>query len=510
MAQTTPGVYVTESPFKTNSAARNNRATAAAFLGTARRGGTNPVLVRSWAQYRTEFGDLENDFDLGYSVYQYFANGGQDAYVVRVFGSGSTAASSTISYTSTPTAGASATGVLAVLSAKNSGTWANSAVGGLTTTVTPGAISQTVTTAGTFNLAINLGPSGSAAEVEFWPDLSPDPNSSRYYVTMLNTYSSYVSVNSSPAPVTVAPFVGTLTFSTTGNFVSGTSAAVQTSDWGAALDRLDVVQESMLINCVGQHDSAIVNLALTKAQGLGTSFVIIDPDPTAITVSTISNKVAPYSPKGWGAVYYPMLTMSDPSKSGPGAIRSTFPGGAVAGAYVRTEVARTVAKAPAGYGTDVRNALAVTTPLTDSQIGQLYTAGVNYFKAVPGAGVVILGARTLEVARPDKYVPIRRSLNYVKQRSNELTQFAVFEPNDERLWNAIKVRLGNMLTEFWTAGGLKGKSVNEAFFILCDETNNTATTIGDGEVRVEVGVALQYPAEFIIINISQFAGGTTL
>jgi len=508
MPQTTPGVYVTESPFKTGSAARNNRATAAAFLGTARRGGTTPVLVRSWAQYRTEFGDLENAFDLGYSVYQYFANGGQDAYVVRVFGAGSTAASCNVTYVSTPSVGGSASGVLAVLSAKNSGTWANFATNGLNIVTAPGALAQSATNTGTFNLTVNLG----GAEVEYWPDLSPDPNSSRYYVTMLNTYSSYVVVNASPTPVNVAPGSGTLTFGTgnSGQFVGGTTATVATSDWGTALDRLDAIPESLLINCVGQSDSAIVGLALTKAQTLGTDFVIIDPDATATTTSAISNKVSTYSPKGWGAAYYPMLTMADPSKSGPGAIRNTFPGGAVAGAYVRTEVARTVAKAPAGYGTDVRNALAVVTPLTDSQIGALYTAGVNSFKAVPGAGVVILGARTLEATRPDRFVPIRRSLNYVKQRSNELTQFAVFEPNDERLWNAIKVRLGNMLTEFWSNGGLKGKSVNEAFFILCDESNNTATTIGNGEVRVEVGVALQYPAEFIIINISQFAGGTTL
>lgn len=508
MPMTTPGVYVTESPFKSVNTGTNSRATVAAFLGTARRGSTSPVLIRSWPQYRSEFGELENDFDLGYSVYQYFANGGQDAYVVRVFGASSTAASATITYASVPSSGASATGTLLTLSAKNPGTWANNATGGLGIVVSAGAISQSATVAGTFNLAINLG--GATNEVEYWPDLSPDPNSSRYVVTMLNTYSSYVSVL--PGNVTLAPFAGTLSFAAGTSFVGGTSASVNSAAWSTALDKLDTIDQSMLINCVGQHDSVIVNAALTKAAStnLGTSFVIIDPDPAAVAVATISNKVNPYSPKGWGAVYYPMLTMSDPSKSGPGAIRNTFPGGAVAGAFVRTEVARTVAKAPAGYGTDVRNALGVVTPLNDTDIGTLYNAGVNYFKAVPGAGVVILGARTLENARPDKFVPIRRSLNYIKQRSSDLTQFAVFEPNDERLWNAIKVRVGNMLTEFWASGGLKGKSVTEAFYIVCDATNNTPTTVSNGEVRVEIGVALQYPAEFIVINISQFAGGASL
>lgn len=504
MAQTTPGVYVTESPFKASSAPQNTRATVAAFLGTAARGGSAPVLVRSWPQYRAEFGDLESSYDLGFSVYQYFANGGQDAYVVRVFGSASTTASATVLYNSIPVTGASTTGTLMTLDAKNPGSWANSATNGLTVAVTTGSISQSTTSAATFNLQISLG----GSEVEYWPDLSPDPNSSRYVVTMLNNYSSYVRVRSDNTPIST--FAGTVSYSTTSTFTGGSSSSVNTSDWETALDKLDNVNESMLINCVGQSDQLVVNAALTKAQNLTTSFVIIDPDPTATTTSTMSNKVAGYSPKGWGAAYYPMVVMTDPSKSGPGAIRSTYPGGAVAGAYVRTEIERTVAKAPAGYGVDVRNAINVATPLSEQQMGTLYSAGINYFKAVPGAGVVIMGARTLETTRPDKYVPVRRSLNYIKQRSADLTRFAIFEANDERLWNAIKVRLGSMLNDFWASGGLKGASAGEAFYVVCDETNNTANTIENGEVRVEIGVALQYPAEFIIINISQFAGGSTL
>ncbi len=511
MPYNAPGVYVTESPFKSLSTSRNSRATVAAFLGTSRRGGggtSDPVLVRSWAQYKAEFGDLENEFDLGFSIYQYFANGGQDAYVVRVFGNGSVSAAASVSYTAVPDTGASSTGVLFALDAKNTGTWANTAAGGLGIVVSAGSVTNSPTTVGAFNLQVKLG----TAEVEYWADLSPDPNSSRYAVTMLNTYSSYVRVRATtPTPVALSPFAGTVSYSTTGTFAGGTSASVGTTDWSIALDKLDSVQEPMLINCVGQHAAAVVNLALTKASFKGTSFVIIDPDPAALTSATMQSKAQTYtSNRGWGATYYPMLTMVDPSKSGPGAIRPTFPGGAVAGAYVRTEVERTIAKAPAGYSTDVRNAINTVINLTDTQIGDLYNSGINSFKAIPGAGIVILGARTLETTRPDKYVPIRRSLNYIKQRSSELTQFAVFEPNDERLWNAIKVRIGTMLTDLWSSGGLKGRSVSEAYYIVCDDTNNTTNSIESGEVRVEVGVALQYPAEFIVINISQFAGGTNL
>jgi len=98
-------------------------------------------------------------------------------------------------------------------------------------------------------------------------------------------------------------------------------------------------------------------------------------------------------------------------------------------------------------------------------------------------------------------------MNYLKQALKDTTSFAVFEPNDERLWTTINMRVGSLLGEFWRAGGLKGRNSAEAFYIVCDETNNTNETIAQGEVRLEVGVALQYPAEFIVINISQWTGG---
>jgi phage tail sheath protein FI len=134
--------------------------------------------------------------------------------------------------------------------------------------------------------------------------------------------------------------------------------------------------------------------------------------------------------------------------------------------------------------------------------------GVNLFKAIPGAGIVVNGARTLDRTTPGKYIPIRRSLNYLKQSLKDSTSFAIFEPNDDRLWTRLNMTASSLLSEFWRSGGLKGANASEAFYVICDETNNTANSVNNGEVRLEVGVALQYPAEFIVINISQWTGGS--
>ena len=58
------------------------------------------------------------------------------------------------------------------------------------------------------------------------------------------------------------------------------------------------------------------------------------------------------------------------------------------------------------------------------------------------------------------------------------------------------------------APNLKGATTSEAFYVVCNSTNNTAVTVDNGEVHIEVGVALQYPAEFIVINLSQWTGGS--
>jgi hypothetical protein len=96
----------------------------------------------------------------------------------------------------------------------------------------------------------------------------------------------------------------------------------------------------------------------------------------------------------------------------------------------------------------------------------------------------------------------------LKQTLKDSTNYAVFEPNDERLWTQLTMGISGLLAEFWTKGGLKGATTSEAFYVVCNSTNNTAVTVDNGEVHIEVGVALQYPAEFIVINLSQWTGGS--
>ena len=509
MPYSRPGIYVTEGPFTTNIAT-SALTVAAAFVGTAERGPTKPALIQSWAGYKSQFGDLTANYEMGYALYHFFANGGRTAYVNRVVSGASSTAVSTSSFAGTVNGGSSQT--VFKLKTLNKGTWGNL----VTATITAGNVTGTTPT---FNLAVNYD----GAQVENWSELSLDQDNSRYVASVLNNYSSYVSAyevmyNTGGASTYAAGTTYSVTPVANQAFTGGNNGStIASSDWATALRQLGDVEGQLTINLVGQSSTTIINDAITYVTPVAdatayrkNSFLVIDPDKTKTLASDIVALVTGYTASSYAAVYYGALSMSNPAVRGAAALRETYPGGAILGLYQRVDAERGVGRAPAGYAYTLQNAYGVTTAFNETSVGTLYNAHVNTLKTVPGAGVIVNGARTLIKTDNTKYIPSRRTLNYVKAQVEEITKPALFQPNGPRLRAGIAGNISKMLNDLWSSGALAGKSASEAFYIICDETNNTNITIESGEVHVEVGVSLQTPAEFIVINVSQFTGGNTV
>ena len=88
-AFTYPGVYIEELSSGVHTIA-GVATSIAAFVGWAPQGPvTEATLVQSWSEYQTLFGGLDSRSLLGYAVNQFFANGGQQAYIVRLVWDGS-------------------------------------------------------------------------------------------------------------------------------------------------------------------------------------------------------------------------------------------------------------------------------------------------------------------------------------------------------------------------------------------------------------------------------------
>lgn len=81
---TYPGVYIEELSSGVHTIT-GVATSIAAFVGWAPMGPvTEATLVESWAQYQSLFGGLDSRSLLGYAVNQFFANGGQQAYIIRL------------------------------------------------------------------------------------------------------------------------------------------------------------------------------------------------------------------------------------------------------------------------------------------------------------------------------------------------------------------------------------------------------------------------------------------
>lgn len=184
------------------------------------------------------------------------------------------------------------------------------------------------------------------------------------------------------------------------------------------------------------------------------------------------------------------------------------PSGGVAGAYARTDARRGVWKAPANTGLAevLEPAIAVTNDLNDGlNIDAGSGKSVNAIRAFRGKGTLIWGARTLAGNdNENKYVPVRRFLNFAEESIKKAVGSFVFEPNDANTWVKVKAMIENFLINQWRDGALTGAKPEHAFFVHVGlDKTMSAQDILDGYMIVEIGLAIVRPAEFIVLKFVQ-------
>ena len=136
--------------------------------------------------------------------------------------------------------------------------------------------------------------------------------------------------------------------------------------------------------------------------------------------------------------------------------------------------------------------------------------GINVIRRFQSRGIRVWGTRTLSSNGLWKYVPVRRLFIFLERSIFEGTQWVVFEPNDDALWAKIRRTISAFLVNEWRKGALFGLTPDEAFYVKCDRETNPAEGIDAGQVLCQIGVAPVKPAEFVIFQLSQFSGGSSL
>jgi uncharacterized protein len=243
--------------------------------------------------------------------------------------------------------------------------------------------------------------------------------------------------------------------------------------------------------------NAIIGLLLNHAETMKYRIAIVDSaeKQTIADVRTMRAKIA----SKWGALYFPWVKVMDPITR---RIILLPPSGFVAGIYARNDINRAVYKAPANEVVNL--ALGFEMMISKAQQEVLNPEGINCFRFFEGRGMLLWGARTISPDPEWKYVNLRRYFAYLEHSIDRGTQWAVFEPNGERLWANIRRTVEDFLLNEWQNGALLGDKPEKAFFVKCDRSTMTQNDLDNGRMVCLVGVAALTPAEFVIFRVGQW------
>jgi len=534
-----PGVYL-EERLQTQPVQAGGATAVGVFAGVTAKGPFDDVqhvpvatLVSSWSDFVQKYGGFDpigvtnagaDSTLLSYlphALFGFYQNGGRIAYIVRVLpqsqAAQGTAASIQADDGGTPTANASFDIV-----ANGVGAWGNDIQ------VAISVQTQDPSNRAIFTLQVQQVPvgSGNPAILETFPNLSMtgaygarpavpavnDPISGSRYIQL-----TAVAPGADPAATVYVlkngvnpgtPMQADLTSAPVLTAMRAIDNPLLVSF--QPFDKLDGTATSLVTPSL----SAAVTGSL-NSDGRTNCFVVWDgralrqvPSGTTYAAEAISDAATLGTADSYSAFYCPWVITPDPTR--PGATIIVPPSGSVLGMMARMDATQGPWRAPAGIPAVLSTSVKAEVKFSDTDQGQMNSANVNVIRAVPGGGVCVMGARTRKLYGPDRYVSDRRVLIYIEESLRLSTQWAVFQNNDQRLWSALRDTAQSILQPVWEGGGLAGASATEAFYIICDATINTPQVIQSGEVRMEIGVALQFPAEFVVIRISQFDSGASV
>lgn len=519
----TPGVYLAEAT-SVVPAIKAAATSITAFIGRASRGPVDvPTAISSQDDYQRVFGGLSLDSPMSFAVRDFYENGGGEAVVVRLFND--------------PMGGAARLDADTLqLVAASPGSWGDSLRVVIEHHVTGGEADQ-------FDLTIRDGVTGT---IEIFRGVSVVAGAPTAVDLVLSNQSSLVRVGgalpASPPAANPAPLDSEQLWSDnpvpTNYSVAppdrGTDGSVLTTadsflPPGARAARIGLyaLEHVDLFNllCIppaalAQPAAPAVDIeaalidAATAYCAERRAVMIIDP-PEGWTSATLAatglGKGEAGGPSANAALYFPRLLMPNPLRQEQ--VEAFAPCGAVAGMIARTDAAHGVWKAPAGLEATLSGVTGLGAPVNDAGSAALNPLGVNCVREFAHVGTVVWGARTRAgddlTASDWKYLSVRRTALMIEESLSRGLRFAVFEPNDESTWSAIRLAVTTFMEGLFRQGELQGVSPAYGFFVRCDGQTTTPADVAAGVVNVEVGLAPLKPAEFVVIRIQQaMAGGS--
>lgn len=469
-----PGVFSKE--IDASLTIRGAATSVAGMVGVTIKGPVGePTLVNSWAQFVETFGSFTPNSYLPLAVKSFFDEGGSVLYVVRTVHYDPSPTSSTATYEFDD--GAADGPTVLTVSAISPGTWAN----GLKVEVTDVEVGD-----GTFTLWV-LDEDDNV--IERFLMLSMDEDDDRFVETIVNRSSRYVHASAE---------LDDLPDETDGTLAGGGDGLDDLADADfmgdpalrTGLHALDTVDTVKLVAIPGVNSVAVHNYLAAYAENRGTVFAVLGAPQGLTPTAAIGHRddlAGPYA-----GLYWPWVTIANPQTGMP---LNVPPDGHVLGIIARNDQTA-VWSAPAGLDRGrLRTAIGVEYSSTVGERDELYDKAVNVIANFTGKGVVVWGQKVM-TAKPSALdrINVRRLINWIKESAARTTKFLLFEPNDERTWQAFILYMEPFLDNIRDRRGLMD------FLVVCDETTNTPYYIDQNTMVAKIFVKPTRTAEFIELN----------
>ncbi len=357
------------------------------------------------------------------------------------------------------------------------------------------------------SLEFNLVVTG--ATTETWSLLSMNPIHPGYWGSAVNSQLITLSLPATPSatpPSDPRPADGI--YNLAGgmnddrvNDVSGPTLSINSSPT-TYLNLLTPLQDVDIVSIPGNTNVNAQQALVTHCETLFNRFAVLDAAPDSSP--GFPNLLAQYgqvrTPNGFAAIYFPWIQVVNPLT---GATEYWPPAGHVMGIYAQTDQTYGVYKAPANVA--VAGALGLQSLLTNNDQGPLNLLGINILRVFPEQSQpLVWGARTTSTDSDWQYVNIRRLFIYLEQSIEQGIRWAVFAPNNVFLWGQLKRTITEFLNRVQGDGGII------SFYVRIDAALNPPATQALGQLFIEVGIQPTYPAEFIILRIGIWQGGSSV
>jgi uncharacterized protein len=200
-------------------------------------------------------------------------------------------------------------------------------------------------------------------------------------------------------------------------------------------------------------------------------------------------------PYGHGAYFAPYLKNTDD--------RFVPPSGYVAGIACSRYINEGFQQPPAGSRYPLRGVTDVKFNITAQQQEVTYALGLNPIRSLPNRGIVVWGSRTLSSSSLFRFVNTRVVLNALIDVMNRSFDDVLFESIDSAgtIYSRVSSIATQILNQFYNQGALFGSQPEQAYLVVCGDSNNSPELLEQGTVRMDAYVATSPTLERLAVTI---------